>query len=150
MSNSPSSTAPPPAGAELAERARTLLARHLARRPQRNPVAAFRTRIADQAKAVSERAPCFFHLYAFNTLRQLGANFELLGSHLAWLRRRGRRDDCGGRGLGPAFGRRQMPRQFQLARACNRKRFADLESQLDPLVAAYDAAIDGLARLYRA
>ncbi len=62
-----------------------LLRRHLARRPRDNPVLAFRDRLREQVVEAAEREPAFLHSYAFNTARQLGMNFELLGSHLAWL-----------------------------------------------------------------
>ena len=62
-----------------------LLRRHFARCPAENPVLAFRDRLREQVAAASEREPAFLHRYAFNTARQLGMNFELLGSHLAWL-----------------------------------------------------------------
>ncbi len=135
--------------AGLAASARMLLCKHLARRPRQNPIAAFRARIVEQAQVAARRAPCYFHLYAFNTVRQLGANFELLGSHLVWLGQQGERglDDeikaCKRLSAGAkAF-------QFQLARAFARKRFNDLVSQITPLVDAYDEAIGGLADLYQ-
>ena len=75
-----------PLGEEAArDCARALLARHIARRPARNPVAAFATRLPALVERMSTREPEFFHKFAFNSLRQLGANFELMGSHLAWL-----------------------------------------------------------------
>jgi Domain of unknown function (DUF1839) len=136
-------------GAELATAARAILRKHLTRRPRQNPVAAFRARIVEQAQAAAQRAPCYFHLFAFNTLRQLGANFELLGSHLSWLAQQG---DSGLDSKIAACAKLSAGAksfQFQLARAFNRKRFVDLESQIEPLVGLYDEAIGGLAELYR-
>ncbi len=67
------------------ETARRLLKRHFARRPDANPIAAFAEVFPTQVEAIAERPFGYFHTYAFNTLRQFGANFELLASHLAWL-----------------------------------------------------------------
>ena len=74
-----------PTKKQIVAGAEDLLRRHLARRPERNPVRAFATEFPGQVEAIAERPFGFFHLYAFNTLRQLGANFELFSSHLEWL-----------------------------------------------------------------
>ena len=69
----------------MRECARALLARHLDRRPSTNPVLAFAERAPALVERVAAREPEFFHKFAFNSLRQLGANFELMSSGLAWL-----------------------------------------------------------------
>jgi hypothetical protein len=112
-----------------------LLKFHFGRRPNDNPIRAFSTVFPSQVEAISERPFEFFHKYAFNTLRQLGANFELAGSHLDW--------------LSPAFAEAgAMARvisetaksvQFQLARALTRKKFEPLRTALDPAADAWDA-----------
>ena len=128
----------------LRARARALFAHHLGRRPARNPVIAFSNQIARDAAMVADKGEAFFHKYAFNMLRQLGANFELLASHIAWL-------DAGNAEMAKA--RIQALRiaelsksfQFQLARAVARRRFDTLAPGLAPIVEAYDltfAALD--------
>ena len=114
-----------------------ILRRHLARRPAHNPVALFREHLGDQAAAVATRPNAFLHRYAFNTARQLGMNFELLGSHLAWLSA-GRRtsfeasiESC------KALSAGAKTFQFQLARAIARKRFDGIETLVDPLIDHY-------------
>lgn len=138
-----------PLGEEAArDCARALLARHIARRPARNPVAAFATRLPALVERMSTREPEFFHKFAFNSLRQLGANFELMGSHLAWL------DDadefaaeieaCRAISSGAkAF-------QFLLARAIVRRKTVGLEAPLAVLSETYDRLFDGLTRRDRA
>ena len=121
----------------------------MARRPAHNPVAAFRTRVRDQAEAAAGHPNAFLHKYAFNTARQLGMNFELLGSHLAWLHGRGASwmrlqsaiDSC------KALSAGAKTFQFQLARAVARRRFDGLETCLDPLVDHYGSIFDGLAAI---
>ena len=124
-----------------------VLRRHVDRRPAANPVAAFRERVRDQAAAAADKADGFLHKYAFNTARQLGMNFELLGSHLVWLDEMGAGwaklalsiDACKALSSGAkAF-------QFQLARAVARRRFGGIEALVTPLVEPYDRVFDGLA-----
>lgn len=123
-----------------------ILRKHLARRPDDNPVAAFRERVREQVVMVAERPNAFLHKYAFNTARQLGMNFELLASHLDWLQRMG----LGWAKLHPtiesckALSSGAKAFQFQLARAVARKRFDAIETALDPLVDLYARIFDGL------
>lgn len=120
---------------DLKGAARALLGRHFARRPDANPIATFGARFAEQARAVGEREPAFFHKYAFNTLRQLGANFELCAAHLDWLdadafaeaTREARAISASAKVL-----------QFQLARATARKKYETLEPAVAPLADTHD------------
>ncbi|MEA2832379.1 MAG: hypothetical protein QOG66_581 [Methylobacteriaceae bacterium] len=121
------------------------LREHYARRPKRNPVRAFAQAIGMQAEAVAKRTPDFFHVYAFNTLRQLGANFELCGTHLAWLFPAGDADKAIAACKAISGGAKSL--QFQLARAAARKRFSGLEEALAPVAEAYDALFENIARI---
>jgi hypothetical protein len=124
-----------------------ILRRHLERRPTENPVLAFRDRVADQVAMAAERPNGFLHRYAFNTARQLGMNFELLGTHLAWL-------DAKGAGWArlqlsmeacKALSSGAKVFQFQLARAVARRKFDGVEKSLDALAGHYTRVFDGLA-----
>lgn len=123
---------------QVKEAAEGLLVKHLARRPAANPVAAFAKVFPEQVAEVAEREFGFFHLYAFNTLRQLGANFELFSAHLDWL------TDCDVADLNEAAtAARQISEtakvvQFQLARAVMRKKYDKLAPALEPAVEAWD------------
>jgi hypothetical protein len=121
------------------------LRQHYARRPKHNPVRAFAQAIGVQAEAGANRAPDFFHAYAFNTLRQLGANFELCGSHLAWLFPTGEAEGAIAACKAISGGAKSL--QFQLARAVTRKRFSGLEEALAPVADAYDALFENIARI---
>ncbi len=70
---------------ELALRAKSIVKRELARRPKHNPLSQFRERFPVDAAWLAERDLASFHLYAFATLRQLGACFELASEHLRWI-----------------------------------------------------------------
>ncbi len=121
------------------------LREHYAHRPQHNPVRAFAKVIGAQAEAVAQRAPDFFHAYAFNTLRQLGANFELCASHLEWLMPGGEAADAIAACKDISSGAKSL--QFQLARAVARKRFAGLKDALAPLAEAYDRLFQTIGRI---
>lgn len=70
---------------ELRAIAHRIAKRELARRPTENPVAAFRARFPADAAWLAEKDLALFHAYAFSTIRQLGACFELAATHLRWL-----------------------------------------------------------------
>ncbi len=123
--------------------ARSLLARHLRRRPKRNPIEAFAARLPTLIDRVAAREPDFFHKFAFNSLRQLGANFELMSTGLAWI------------GKGEEFAREieackaisagAKSFQFLLARAIVRRKTVGLEEPLATLSRAYDTLFAGLS-----
>lgn len=122
--------------------AETLFLRHFSRRPDANPIAAFAAVFPKQVEAVAERPFGYFHKYAFNTLRQFGANFELLAAHLAWLDKPAYET-----AIAEALKISECAKtvQFQLARAVTRKKFDPLATALDPAIAAWDALMDDLA-----
>jgi hypothetical protein len=118
-----------------------LLARHLSRRPSENPLATFAAVFPGQVERVAERGIDFFHLYAFNTVRQFGANFELLASHLDWLDAdRFAAEAAAARTISDTA----KTTQFMLARAVARQRFEPLASALNPAVDAWDTLFAGL------
>ena len=69
----------------LADTAWRLLPRHLARGLRADPVAAFADVFAAEVATLRDEGGGGFHAWSFATLRQLGAAFELLGLHAAWL-----------------------------------------------------------------
>jgi hypothetical protein len=69
---------------DLATRSVELLIHHLQRRPATNPVARFKARFEQELAAFASDGLAY-HSYAFATLRQLGASFELTSLYLKWL-----------------------------------------------------------------
>ncbi|GMB80766.1 DUF1839 family protein [Shinella zoogloeoides] len=132
-----------PDEAHLRREAKRLLAVHFARRPSENPLAAFARVFPAQVEAVADRPFGFFHKYAFNTLRQVGANFELAGSHLDWLAPDGHLKDAADAARKVSETAKTV--QFQLARAVTRRRFEPLATALDPAVEAWDSLMAALA-----
>ena len=127
---------------ELREEALSLGQYHYDRRPAENPIAAFSAIFPEAAAKVAERPFGFFHKYAFNTLRQAGANFELCGSYFEW--------------LGPEFAEPaahamrisevMKSAQFQLARAVTRKKFEPLNGALEPAAEAWEKLMESAGR----
>ncbi|HWJ75781.1 MAG TPA: DUF1839 family protein [Kaistia sp.] len=130
--------------------AKRLLARHLARRPTANPIRAYGEALAAHLADLGTRSPDYFHIYAFNTLRQLGANFELLASHLAWLTKHGETGLARAEAAALEIASSAKVMQFKLARAMARGRYDGLDSFIAPMAAAYDIAIGDLATRYGA
>ncbi|UHS57649.1 DUF1839 family protein [Agrobacterium vaccinii] len=119
-----------------------LLSVHFARRSKHNPIRAFADVFPAQVAQVADRPFDFFHKYAFNTLRQFGANFELAASHLKWLGGESRFGDAGLHALRISEVAKTV--QFQLARAVARRKFDTLSTALDPAIAAWEAMMGAL------
>lgn len=133
-----------PSAGERTEIALRLLKYHLDFVPPENPVIAFQQAFPAQAARLLGRETEFFHAYAFNTLRQLGANFELLGAHLSWLGRGGAMDFDEEIEACAAIAGGAKAFQFQLARGVARRRTEGLEAQLTPLAEAWRVIFDDL------
>ncbi len=119
-----------------------LLSMHFARRPGSNPIRQFAKVFPAQVEAIADRPFDFFHKYAFNTLRQLGANFELAATHLEWLSGEGALVGPAERALKISEVAKSV--QFQLARAVSRKKFEPLAAALDPAADAWDGLMEQL------
>ncbi len=125
------------------EVATALIRHHFARRPSVNPIAAFAEVFPKQVEAIAERPFGFFHKYAFNTLRQVGANFELLASHLEWLLPDTTEPE---RRQALKISETAKSVQFQLARAVARRKFEPLAGALVPAAEAWDSLMEGLGK----
>lgn len=132
-----------PEEAELREEALALGRYHFDRRPADNPIRAFSSVFAERAEAVAERPFGFFHKYAFNTLRQAGANFELCGSYFEWLGE----DFSEPAGHAAKISEVMKSSQFQLARAVTRRKFEALNGVLEPAADAWDQLMESAGRV---
>jgi hypothetical protein len=128
-----------PGGGHMRAQAKALLRHHLGRMPEANPVAAFAREFPMQVSAIADRPFGFFHKYAFNTLRQLGANFELAASHFRWLAEDAEFEEAAKAAL--VIANSAKTAQFQLARALTRKKFDALGSVLDPAVDGWEQLV---------
>ncbi|NPD65153.1 DUF1839 family protein [Lichenicola cladoniae] len=119
-----------------------ILRGHLPRRPEQNPFSAWRAVFSDHVEDLLQ-SPERFHDYAFHFPRLAGSNFELLGSHVAWL---------GGNALQPVveacerLAQTTKILQFRLARSVARRRPDPCTECFDKLEADYETALSKLAQ----
>lgn len=139
---------PAPSVGDQLEISRTMLAQHLRGRPSQNPFAAWGEVIGADIAQLIGRPPEWFHTYAFSTLRQAGANFELLATYLAWLQSHGEtaleRAMLAAEAI--AAGTKMM--QFQFARASARGKVPDVTDAIRQLASDYDTALDSLTEAF--
>ncbi len=133
--------------AELAGMARSLLGKHVSRRPASNPVEAFRRRFAQDLPWLQQQGLNVYHIWAFATVRQLGASSELLALHLDWLVESGQGD-----GLKPAaeaFSQLSAAAKtfiLKAARAVNTRKPLDATAACDEMAGAWARGMETLAR----
>jgi len=70
---------------ELVAMSGELWRRHLRRIPRHNPVRRFQERFERDLPAIQDKGLGHYHAWAFGTIRQLGAAFELAALNLKWL-----------------------------------------------------------------
>ena len=70
---------------ELVSASLALLRRHLTRRPRSNPFERFGSRLARDLPELRAAGLAQYHAWAFASVRQAGAAFELLAANLRWL-----------------------------------------------------------------
>jgi len=135
---------PRPEREELRTVARELLTRELARRPSGNPVRRFGDQLSEELIRLGEGGASAFHEYAFVTVRQCGAAWELAQSFAVWLA-----DDQHGALEESAvhFGALAAASKtllFKLARAAATGRPLDAEPAIDELSSLWERALDVL------
>jgi hypothetical protein len=135
-------------GRALHEASIALLRSHLARRPFTNPFCSYAERFRSDLEWLVAEPLAYFHNYAFATLRQCGAAFELAGAYLRWL-------EAGGEsGLAPAaesctrIATAAKTLQFKTARAVNCHKTLDVSPMLDEMAKAWDETMTMLVARY--
>ncbi len=124
---------------------RQLLRREMTRRPKDNPVRKFQNRFSADLPWLIDQGLPVYHVWAFGTLRQLGAAAELSALYLRWL------DPVPGSPLEPAAAAfmqiSSLSKAFILkaARAVNAKRNLDPSESFEPMAAAWDLATSVLS-----
>ncbi len=134
-------------GRELTDTAVTLLRRHLRRRPDGNPVSAYRADFSRHMDWLIAH-PDLFHEYAFAVYRQLGANWQLLGQHLQWMRAGGVDGLDAVIDAAATMSGTAKAMQFKVARIANRRRFDPCDAPFDTLERTWDMAMQGLDRRF--
>jgi Domain of unknown function (DUF1839) len=135
-------------GGALAARSLELLRSHLAHRPAANPIAAWRAAMPGHLERLAARDMDYFHLYAFNLPRQLGANFEMLGTYLDWLGTQGQGGLLDAASAARRIAEAAKAVQFQLARMVNRRKFDGAAFQFAPMEADYELVLSTLVKRF--
>lgn len=129
--------------ADLQKMSRGLMRRHLARRPQSNPIARFAQKFAADLPALQQAGLGHYHVWAFANVRQIGAAFELASLHARWL------DDPALVPAAEAFDViSSQAKAFILkaARAVNAKKPLDAAAYFDEMAGAWARGIDVLVK----
>lgn len=139
---------PAQAGDALVAASLELLRHHLACRPRQNPITAFRSAFPAHLEQLMARGEPNFQVYAASVLRQLGANFELLGRYLRWLSEHGQPlpdaicEAC------YTMASEAMVMQFRLMRAVISHKPDPCQDCLDQLELSYEGTVPALAAYY--
>jgi hypothetical protein len=133
---------------ELVGMSQMLWLRHLERRPETNPVRRFQERFERDLPAIQDKGLAYYHAWAFGTIRQLGAAFELAALNLKWL------TEHGTEGLEPASAAFEdlsaANKTFILkgARATNSRKPFDGAPLFDTMAGAWERGITTLETLW--
>lgn len=127
-------------GDELRAVALELMRGYYARRPERNPFAAWGERLTEDLPRLLEGDAADYHAYAFVTVRMVGSSFELLADHVDWC--------LGDDGAPVAASLREIVEatkilSFRLAR----RRAFDPMPTLGTLAGAWEQAMSDLGRI---
>jgi hypothetical protein len=120
---------------------------HLAHRPRTNPITQWRQDFEIQLSKLLTRPPEFFHQYAFNLNRQLGMNWELLGSYLTWLAEHGWDKALPAIPLCTQMAEDAKTLQFRMARLVSRKRIDPCADMFEQLEQTYQNILSSLIRV---
>jgi hypothetical protein len=134
--------------AELVAMSRELWRRHLRRRPTHNPVRSFQERFGRDLAGLQDKGLAHYHAWAFGTIRQLGAAFELAALNLKWLAANG---TAGLETATDAFEQLANTNKTLIlkgARATNSKRPLDGAPLFDTMAAAWENGLGSLHALW--
>ena len=122
---------------------------HLERRPTSNPLRKFQQRLEQEIPALQAGELSQYHLWAFATIRQLGAAFELAAVHLRWAWPAGGADVERAAAGFDLIARVSKTLILKAARAVNSGRLLDASSLFDEMATAWSCSMDAVSRLAR-
>ena len=130
---------------ELRSRALDLARRHFALRPLENPVRRYEQGFDAHLALLLSGDLAGYHAYGFAAVRQLGAGFELLASHLQWLD--ASRGDAFARAAEPFAALSAAAKTFllKLARIANTGRARDVTSNFTEMAEQWERGMHRLS-----
>lgn len=126
---------------ELSAVSFALLKKHFARRPERNPVTAYRSRFLEDVEGLKAAGIDAYHAYAFANLRQLGSGAELLSTQLQWLDTHGHGEFSAAAADMALLSNGTKTLLMKAARAVVVKKPADLGAMVDELAGHWQSAM---------
>ncbi len=139
---------PAPAGRALHAASLARLRATLARRPTANPFRRYAARFSADLDGLAGQPLAHFHGYAFATLRQCGAAFELAGTYLRWLETGGERELESVARACDRIATTAKALQFKTARAVGADRSFDPAPMFETMATAWDETMEALAARY--
>ena len=133
---------------DLASRSELLLRKHMTRRPKTNPFHRFRPRFEQDLQWLQGQGLATYHVYAFATVRQFGANFELAALYMKWLAAQGRRDLAEAAEAFEGISGAAKALILKGARAVSAKKAADFGPMFEGMESAWERAMGILATRY--
>ena len=127
------------AGGDLRSAARNVLARQLRRCPKQNPWLAFGERLSKDLLGLLAGTEAGYHAYAFATVRQCGAAYELTRSFAEWLAPEDK-------STAAALGRQVAGAKALLFKLARRRAF-DANPSITQLACDWQASLEGLQRM---
>lgn len=131
---------------ELAAMSRALLKKHFERRPIDNPVTRFQARFERDLPWLTREGLDFYHAWAFATVRQVGAAFELAADLLRWLEKQGQGAFEGPAASFDAISNGAKTFILKAARAVNAKRAVDAAPLFEGMRTGWSEGMEGLSR----
>ena len=129
---------------ELAAISKAQAKKHWERRPRTNPIRQFTPRFLIDVEALKSEGLARYHAYAFATLRQLGAAFELAAYYLSWLGQHGQLRHTGMVLDCERISTTTKSLLMKTARAVNTKREVELTPMLEELSISWDTLMIAL------
>ena len=127
--------------AELADHSIALLRQHYSRRPKRNPFDAYRPRFERDLAWLLEQPMSSFHLYAFATVRQIGANYEMSAEYIKWLGANGHPEFAAAEASFRRLAEIPKTMQFKMARVAMTKKPFDYGTMFTEMASTFDTAM---------
>lgn len=131
-----------PNAESLARQSWSLVQRHLARRPATNPVRRFGERFTQELPHLQSLGLSHYHAWAFATIRQAGAAFDLTAGHLRWLTRLGYPGLQEAAVAFDSIAQGQKALILKVARAVNSGRALDATPQFAEMADAWDRGME--------
>ena len=133
--------------AELSDLSFEVLRRHFPWRPRSNPFSRFAARLALDLPGLRARGLDHYHQWAFASVRQAGAAFELLAANLRWLASNGYNELSGPAERFDAIGAANKALLLRGARAVSSGRPLAADDLLQAMAAQWEQAMAELASL---